>query len=484
MAVMIRLHDVSFRYRGPHSRPLLDRLNLTIDRGETVLLCGASGSGKSTLAYLLNGLIPHHFEGELSGSVTVAGRDSASVPVASFLDRVGLVLQNSDAQLFNSTVEGEIAYGLESLGWPAATIFERLDQVARQLRIESLLERSPQSLSGGEKRLVALASVLAMDPPILVLDEPFSHLDPATAERLRAALRRLRASGKTILVIEQRLTAALADTDRCILLEDGRVAFDGPSSHAAQLLRSRHLIPQYPERQGIGRMPGEFSEPLLEVKSLSCELGTSSLFSDLSFTLASGRITALVGPIGSGKTTLIRHLNGLARPRGSEILLEGESISGKTPEQLADRVAVTFQNANDQFFKTRVADELLAGPRAMGRFDEAWLERIRHLFQLHELEQRSPYRLSEGQKKRVSLAAALAVKPKLLVLDEPTVGQDGRFLEQLAGLLLELRRQGMTILIATHDLDFARALADQWIRLGPERKGTFEPCPEKLAVTA
>ena len=473
MAPVIELEGVSFRYRVGSDRWILNRLGLTVEAGEYVLLCGASGSGKSTLACLLNGLIPHLIEGELRGSIQVAGTSPSACQVADFLDRLGLVLQHADAQLFNSRVDAEIAYGLESLGRAPEEIDERLHAIARRFAIEHLLERSPDTLSGGEKRLLALAAVLVTGPPIVVLDEPFAHLDQVHAARLCQVLQQLHLSGTTLVVIEQRVEAVLPDVDRCIVLEGGRAVYAGPPREAGEMLRRRHLIPNYPVRRVL---PAPAGEPVLEARGLTCRLGGQVVFRDLSFGLDAGRISALVGPVGSGKTTLIRALLGLTPLAAGEILLAGRRVNGQAPEQLAAAIGVAFQDPNDQFFTSRVEDELAAGSRALGRLDPLWMEQLCRRLDLDRLATQSPYRLSEGQKKRLSLAIALAARPRLLILDEPTVGQDGRCLEQLAGLILELADRGLAVLVATHDRNFARAVADKTISLD-----SVEPLPAEAA---
>ena len=202
---MIRLRDVRYRYPGSSGTPVLQGLDLVIEEGEYVLVCGASGSGKSTLGYLFNGLIPHFFGGTLTGSVAVDGVDTAGRSVSEIFSRVGIAQQNADAQLFNSSVENEIAFGLESLGLPGTEIDLRVREVAETLAIEELLHRSPMALSGGEKRLVAIASVLCLNPSVLPLDEPFAHLDWQGVRRLRASLRKIHRGGTALVVIEQEL---------------------------------------------------------------------------------------------------------------------------------------------------------------------------------------------------------------------------------------------------------------------------------------
>ena len=208
-------------------------------------MCGGSGSGKTTLAYLLNGLVPHFFEGTLEGSVIVEGRDTKGCTVSDMITSVGLVFQNAEAQLFNSTVEDEIAFGLESLGLTRREIEEAIEGTAAALHIQHLLGRSPSTLSGGEKRVVAIASVLSLHPPVLVLDEPLAHLDWESARKVREVLLDLHKSGTTVVVIEQRVGKVLGDATRCVVMDRGKIVFDGASGEALPILMEEHLIPHY-----------------------------------------------------------------------------------------------------------------------------------------------------------------------------------------------------------------------------------------------
>lgn len=463
---MITLSDISYRYPGTGDKYALREINLTIHDGEFVLVCGGSGSGKSTLAYLLNGLVPHFFAGDLQGSVTIDGLDTRQTTVAGLLPKVGLVLQNTDAHLFSSTVEDEIAFGLESVGFPAGEIEGQVRWIAETLDIQALLHRPPQALSGGERRLVAIASVLCLDPPALVLDEPFAHLDWEGMRRVRKLLSHLHQRGKTLVVIEQRVGALLRHATRCLVVEAGKTVFDGGPVESLALLQERHLLPVYPERPKKALKGGK---TVIAVRNLSCEQEGKRILQDIFLEVKEGETVAVVGRNGSGKTTLIRHLNGLRRSKKGGVSVMDSPVQGKGPIQLAALVGISFQNPNDQFFKNLVREELAAGLQALGKGEETLAE-VCDLFGLRELLDRSPYRLSEGQKRRVALASVVAMNPGILVIDEPTVGQDGRFLETIAGLIASLRERGHTVLVVTHDLEFAHAVADRWVVLHNGKK--------------
>ena len=478
---MIRLAGVSYRYPETSGRAL-NGIDLAIAAGEYVLLAGASGSGKSTLGFLFNGLIPHFFGGRLDGRVLVDGIPTTAARVPDFLTRVGLVFQNPDAQLFNSTVEDEMAFGLESLGLSPDCIRERIRRTAETLAIRELLARSPMRLSGGEKRIAAVAAVLCLEPPLLLLDEPFAHLDWVGAERLRAALCRIHRSGRSVVVVEQRLNRCLRDATRCLLLESGRLIFDGPPRQARSMFLETHLLPRYPSRTAG---PPSDSGVLIQARDIGHVADGRTVLEGVSFEVRKGEILALVGRNGAGKTTLIKILNGLVRPASGSVWFAGRAVLGLSPEERVSQVGISFQNPNDQFFKVRVEDELRvglkAGTTAAGR---EWFQELCRLFDLQGLLERSPYRLSEGQKKRLAIASILALQPRVLILDEPTLGQDGRFLEALAETLLTLRDRGFSILLVTHDLEFTAAVADRWVVLHAGRVAGQGTAAELLADQA
>jgi energy-coupling factor transport system ATP-binding protein len=471
---MILLRDV--RYRYPSAKWVLQGIHLSIDAGEYVFVGGANGSGKSTLGYLFNGIIHHFLGGTLEGSVSVNETNTLELGVSELFNHVGLVMQNADAQLFNSTVEDEIAFGLESLGLPSGEIDKRVTEISKRLNLEDFLGRSPAALSGGEKRLVALASVLCLNPSVLLLDEPYGDLDWEATQRVQQTLAEINQSGKTVVVIEQRMNGFLQEATKCIVLDQGKLLFEGGPKGAREVLVREHLWPRYPRRSPDVPQSGD---SVLAIHDLWYRVEEKEILKGVSLELRSGETVAIIGRNGSGKTTLIKHLNGLLRPTEGKVTFKGEEITNKAPSEVASHVGISFQNANDQFFKYRVKDEVLVGPRMLGNLQQDWIEEIWDIFDLRALLGRSPYRLSEGEKKRVALASILAMQPQLLVLDEPTSGQDGRFRETLALLLGELKDRGFAILMATHDLDFAQATANRWVILF-EGKVAADGSPEDL----
>jgi energy-coupling factor transporter ATP-binding protein EcfA2 len=498
---VIQVRNLRYSYAGAGSDWVLEDLNLDVEPGEYVLVCGPSGSGKSTLCRTFNGLIPHFYGGRMEGRVRVAGLDTREHAVSELFAHVGLVFQNSEAQLFNSTVESELAFGLESLGVPRGEIDRRVRQITEVVEITPLLHREPHRLSGGEQRLVAIAAALALRPEVLVLDEPYASLDPANVDRVRAALRGILRRGTAVVLTEHRLENAVADAQRMLVLHQGRIALDGtpqdvmaedvtpfglnlpPVARVAKALglpevplsveslasaaRGRALPSDIlPDRPSGG--PSE-APTVLSVEGVDFAFGKTPVLRDVSLTLNAGECLALVGANGSGKTTLIKHFNGLHRPDQGDVFVLGAETRGATVSKLARHVGLVFQNVNNQFFKFVVREEIEVGAQALGRYDENWLQDLTVLFDLEPLLDRAPYRLSEGAKKRVAFAAALAARPEILVLDEPTTGQDWPFRRALKDLFSDLRARGLSVVLVTHDLDFAEQCADRWVLLADGR---------------
>ncbi|MFO8090805.1 MAG: ABC transporter ATP-binding protein [Desulfatiglandaceae bacterium] len=455
---MIQVHNLKYSY--PNGEKVLAGIDLTVSSGEYLLVCGANGSGKSTLAYTFNGLIPHHFGGILEGSVKVSGLDTAFHPPAELFSHAGLVLQNSDAQLFNATVEDELAFGLESLGMAPEEISRRVRKAAAEFEIEHLLSFAPSRLSGGERKLVSIAAVLGAEPPLVILDEPFANLDWAGSENLRRILGRVHQRGTTVVVVEHVLEDLPAELNRCVLIDRGRIKADVSAEAMMPILREARLIPRYPAPLTHGA-----GQPLLTLENLKAEREGRVILRGVSFSIRQGENVALVGRNGCGKTTLVKHLNGLLKPSAGKVTYKEHDVTGLGPSRMASLVGISFQNPNDQFFTFSVGEELLAGPRALGKTRNARFEEMLDLFKLKNFWDRSPYRLSEGEKKRVAICSILAMEPEMLVLDEPTAGQDGHFRESLASSLNRLAETGLTTLVVTHDLEFASAVASRWILL-------------------
>lgn len=498
---VIQIRGLRYRYSGARANWILEDLDLDVEAGEYLLVCGPTGSGKSTLCRTFNGLIPHFHGGQMEGIVKLGGLDTREHPVSELFSQVALVFQNAEAQLFTTTVDSELAYGLESLGLPAGEIGQRVAWAAKTVGITHLLHRQPHQLSGGEQRLVTIAAALALRPQVLVLDEPYASLDPTNVDRVRAALRRIHRRGTAVVLTEHRLADAVADAQRMLVLHEGRVARDGtpeevlagdvtvfglnppPVVRAAKALDISHIpltVESLTSAAGGRALSADLlpvppatdsteGKTLLAMEGVDFSFGGTPILRDVSLRLRAGECLALVGANGSGKTTLIKHFNGLCRPDRGAVLVLGRRARGAAVSKLARHVGLVFQNVNNQFFKFLVRDEIEVGARTLGRYDEARLRDLIGLFALEPLLDRPPYRLSAGEKKRVAFAAVLAASPEVLVLDEPTTGQDWPFRRALKGLLDDLLARGVSVILVTHDLDFAEESAHRWVLLAEGR---------------
>ena len=510
---IIKTDRVRYTYQKAGAQWILDDINLKIEQGEYILLCGASGSGKSTLCRTFNGLIPNFYGGSLKGEVCVAGLITTQHSVGTLFEHVGMVFQNPEAQLFNFTVKQEIAFGLESLGMPRAEIETQLANISELVDISDLLNRNPHEISGGEQQLVTIAAILALDPKLIVLDEPYANLDPVNVRRIRDLLKTIHRQGMAVLISEHRLRYTVPDVQRMVVLHQGRVVLDGPPTEVlpkdvesfglelplavrsglqlglkqlpldvAALQSSVTSNQALPDLKPIPLAPpSNEAETVLKAEDISFVLNGDSIISQINLTLKQGECLAVVGANGAGKTTLLKLLNGLYRASRGRIIIKGHDTAQLKVSQLARYVGIAFQNPNNQFFKLSVRDEIIVGAQALECYDEKWLKELTRLFRLDPLLDRSPYRLSGGEKKRVAFAAALAAKPAILALDEPTAGQDGYFRRALGEFMTELRSRGQAVLLITHDLGFAEQHAHRWLVMSKGRMVAEGPPKQVMA---
>ena len=486
---LVRCHHVSYRYHD--HLPVLTDLDLVIEAGEWVVLAGASGSGKSTLCRLLNGLVPHLHGGELRGDVVVNGLPVRTTTPHVLSGSVGLLLQRAEAQCIATTVARDIGWGLAQQGLARDVLETRVREVATQLDLLPLLQRAPHTLSGGELQRVALAGVLALQPTLLVLDEPFAFLDAAAAAQLRAILRNLHQQGVTIIVAEHRLAEVVADATRMVVLDQGRVVADSvpcavlkqnidvwgleppPLVQLAQAAR-RNVVPlTIDEALEAGLEPPQIDAPptdrqgptVVEWEEVWFERAEQAVLQGVNLASMAGNLTALLGANGAGKTTLLRHANGLLRPQRGVVRVLGRPLGRRPVAELARDVGLVVQQPTHMLVTPTVRAELEVGPRALRRYDPAWQAAIVERFALAPLLERVPQRLSTGEQRRVALAAILVTRPRALVLDEPTVGQDARGRQALHEQLAACMRDGMAVLLATHDTEWVLPLSTRWVVL-------------------
>ncbi|WP_144119448.1 ABC transporter ATP-binding protein [Catellatospora sichuanensis] len=443
---MITLEGYGWRHAGRRAWAVRG-LDLRVERGERVLLLGPSGAGKSTLLHALAGLLPED-SGEAEGVRKIDA------------DHVGIVFQDPQSQLVMSRAGDEVAFGLENLGWPVERVWPRVDEVLSQVGFGYERDRATDALSGGEQQRLVLAGALAPRPELLLLDEPTANLDPAGAALVRRALRDAVDADTTVVLIEHRIAEVLDLVTRVVVLEPGGGVRDdvpprlltGPLG--AELAAAGVWVPGHPApARPAANPPGDvlLSTHDLRVRHLS--------YPDV--TVRAGEALAVTGPNGCGKSTLALALGGLLKPAGGEVRSPDGPPHRWRARALADRIGSVFQNPEQQFVAATVREELALGGTPAGRVDEL-LTRLR----LDHLAGANPFTLSGGEARRLSVATALAARPRLLILDEPTFGQDRRTWIELVDMLAALRDDGHGIVTVTHDPDVVTALADRTLDLG------------------
>ncbi|HEX7173196.1 MAG TPA: ABC transporter ATP-binding protein [Candidatus Limnocylindria bacterium] len=482
---LVEVDDLTFRYRRA-TEPALRNVSLRIEPGEVLLVAGPSGCGKSTLIRALNGLIPHAYRGALSGSVRVAGRSTTELRLRELARLVGTVLQDPRKQLVASTIRGELAFGPENLAIPPDEIDATMAAVVAQAGIDHLVQRTTDELSGGESQQVAIAGALMLEPRLVVLDEPLANLDPLAAQRLLGLVRALADSGTAVVIVEHRVEDALqAEPDRVLYLDDGATRYlgslDGFFGIADPLqvklpfdivlARTRAIgWGTEPFRRPDGTVAADGDPPRLEWRDVEAGYDGRQVLRGVSSRLGRREVVAVLGPNGSGKTTLFKAAIGLVPHTAGEVLVDGRSIAGRGVADLATVFGYVFQNPSQMLFAPTVRDELLFGPRNLGRDEGTFdalvatsLQRV-GLEDEADVQRRPPMTLSFGQQKRLGLAVALALEPRTLVLDEPSAGQDHRSatafmteVERIAGL--------ESVYFVTHDVDLALTYADRILLL-------------------
>ena len=495
MAPIIEFKDFSFKYRAQKDYTLHD-INLTINEGEKVLIIGPSGSGKSTLSQCLNGLIPHSYPGKMKGHLTVNGKNQKKAGICGMSETVGTVLQDTDGQFIGLTVAEDIAFALENDCVKQEEMKKRVHDVAHRLSIEKLLDHRPNELSGGQKQRVSLAGVMVDDVDILLFDEPLANLDPATGKNTIELIDEIhKQTHKTIIIIEHRLEDVLyKDVDRIIMINDGRIVADMSSDAllASSLLEeagireplyltackyagvtiTQDMHPSHIESFDVSRckealqkwyektpvkVKDNNNQTILSVKDVSFAYDAQNkVLEHVSFDIKEGEMVSIVGRNGAGKSTLSSLICGFMPLTEGQILLEGQDISPLSIRERGEKIGFVMQNPNHMISKSMIFEEVALGLEVRGVPKVEIEERVNETLRICGL---YPFRnwpisaLSFGQKKRMTIASILVLNPKILILDEPTAGQDFRHYTEIMEFLKMLNREHhVTIIMITHDM--------------------------------
>ena len=486
---MINFKNVSFSYSGEHGTgDGVSEIDLTIKDGEFVVLCGESGCGKTTVTRLINGLAPHFYEGEMSGSVMIGDVCVNTENLSDIAALTGSVFQNPKSQFFNLDTTGELVFGCENLGIPREQIQQRLEKTKRDLQLDNLMDRDIFELSGGEKQQIACASCYTADPQVFVLDEPSSNLDKRAIQRLHRMLVKIKAAGKTVVIAEHRLYYLMDVADRFIYMRSGKIEriFTRDEMKAlsesdltalglrltdmqslAALARKEDAAQETPVKSSTLPETQPVSKPALEALDVTCGYGSTRVLDIERLALPEHSIVALIGDNGSGKSTFAQALAGLIPSNGS-IAVGGAYL---TAEERSKRSFMVMQDVNRQLFADSVLEEVMMNTGASAADAEAVLARLGIL----ELKDRHPASLSGGQKQRTAIASALCAKKDLLIFDEPTSGLDRRGMERFGSLLRDLQTSAALSLVITHDPELIMSCCTHILHIENGRVLAFYP---------
>ena len=480
---VIEFKDFGFRYRV-QAEQTLKNINLTIYEGEKVLIVGPSGSGKSTLAHCLNGLVPFYYNGEISGSLKIDGEDISNKNIFELSQIVGTVLQDPDSQFIGLTVAEDIAFKLENYCIKQNEIIEKVSKSAKLVNMDKELNASPYKLSGGQKQRVTLAGVTVDDVKVLLFDEPLASLDPATGKSAMELIDSIqRESNKTVVIIEHRLEDVLhCNVDRIIVMAKGEIVADTTPNQiletdiltkvgvreplyltalkyancdAKDIKDTKEKITNWYNNCEVVNHNNE-GQPILEMKNVTFSYTEEKqILSNVSFKVNKGDMVSIVGRNGAGKSTISKLICGFFKPTSGQILFDGEDLENKTIKERSQKIGFVMQNPNQMISKTMIFDEVAFGLRIRGLDESEIKQRVDETLKICGL---YGYRnwpisaLSYGQKKRVTIASILVMNPEVIILDEPTAGQDFKHYTEIMEFLVELNKQGITIIMITHDM--------------------------------
>lgn len=490
---VIYCEQFGFQYDS-QKEPTLKNIHLSIEQGETVLILGPSGSGKSTLGHLINGLAPNAYKGTVTGRMEVAGYPVGQTDIFTLSNEVGTVLQDTDGQFLGLTVAEDIAFALENLAVDGTTMHQKVQYWAEKVRLNQLLAHRPQDLSGGQKQRVSMAGVMIGETPILLFDEPLANLDPKTGKEAMELIEELKNElSATVVIIEHRLEDVLhCKVDRILVMQEGQIISDSTpqklltSDTLAQMgireplyisamryagldLANFHPIDslanldlaiqkekfQNWQKAQSQKILSQKTNPLLELDHVSCGYDQKLILKNLSMSIHQGEMVAIVGENGAGKSTLIKLICGFIPLQNGRMQFKGNDLTKDSIKERADKIGYVMQNPNQMISQNIVFDEIALGLKLRGVDQETIQQKVHEVLKICGL---FPFRnwpiqaLSYGQKKRVTIASMLALEPEILILDEPTAGQDLAHYTQMMDFLEQLNRQGVTIILVTHDM--------------------------------
>ena len=492
---IIKFEDVSFNYENS-KRKVLNNINLDIKEGDFVVITGPTGAGKTTLCEMMNGIIPNFVKGNLTGKVTVDGMDPTKTQVATMAQSVGLVFQDPNTQLFGMTVEEDIAFGATNLGYDYTECMKRVDRSVQDLNLEALLSRKPMELSGGQKQSVAIAGIYAMLPKIIVCDEPTSMLDPIGKSNIFSLVKDINKKyGITVVLVEHVMSEVVRHADKVIVMDRGSIVLQGSvgevfsqvdklnelglnvpqSIELSMKLKEAGYVPKVslitddvidqlkdmqPKRPVVSAKKETAAvekETIIDVDDLVFSyLGDSNQVDHVDLQFKKGDFVAIIGQNGAGKTTLCRSIIGLLKPTSGTIKVAEIDVSTKTVAELSGTVGYCFQNPDEQIFKDSVEDELLFGAENLGRLNDSTRERINEIISdvgLDRYRKVWPKYLSKGERQRLTMGSIIAMDPDVVIVDEPTTGQDWRETIWIMDLLKKINDAGKTVIIITHNME-------------------------------
>lgn len=462
---MINIENVSFTYENADNGAAILDISIQISKGEIVLLCGESGSGKTTFSRLVNGLIPNYYEGSLTGKVRVVDKNPEEVELHELAPYVGSVFQNPKAQFYTLITDTEIVFACENMGMDRGEILHRFDTTVAAMHLEPLVGRNLFTLSGGEKQKIACASVHALQPDILVLDEPTSNLDIGTIHELENILRLWKALGKTVIVAEHRLDWLRLLADRVLYFKEGKMEqeftgaafFEKPLGdlHEMGLRGTNRFVPQCVKKSR--------AKEGLELRDFCFTVKKKELLHVESLTIPRGAVVAVLGNNGAGKTTLARCICGLEKKMQGAFTFLGREYK---PKQRLKLCYMVMQDVNHQLFAESVLDEVTLDIRDIAEEEKAeYAQNILSMLDLLALKDKHPMSLSGGQKQRVAIAGAIASHKEIIVYDEPTSGLDYRHMKEVSACIRKLSEMGKTQMIITHDPELAALCCDYMVFL-------------------